>query len=106
MRRLLPLFSALACFLLWGMLAAQGASASGHEVQGGKAGEKFSALPLEDLDDENQRGFRDAGEGAGDLTTETPSALFADASKPTRREPVRLRDRRAATLVGIVVLLI
>lgn len=106
MRRLFPLFSALACLLVWGMLPAQGATASWHETLGSKAGEKLSALPLADLDGENHSGGIDAGAGASDLTTETVQAVFVAAPVAVLREPVRLDDRRSATLVGVVVLLI
>lgn len=105
MRRLFPLFSALACLLLWGMLPAQGASVSWHKAHGETA-KKISALPLADLDGESQSGGLDADEGAGDLTAETLEAAFIAAPVEALREPVRLSDRRATTLVGIVVLLI
>lgn len=106
MRRLFPLFSALACLLLWGMLPAQGASVAWHKAQGGKMGEKLSALPLADLDGESQTSGLDVHDGARDLKAEALEAAFFVASATLLQEPVRLCDCRATTLVGIVVLVI
>lgn len=106
MRRLLPLFTALACLLFWGMLPARGVSASWDSVRGAKAGEKLSALPATAVDDDGQPGCFDADDGAIDLALEMPQAALVEGPATALPARVLLGDRRAATLVGIVVFLI
>lgn len=106
MRRLLPLFTALACLLFWGMLPTQGVSASRDASRGAKARVNLFALPAAAVDGDSQPGCFDASDGASDLAVEMPQA--APVRGPATAMPVRVRlgDRRAATLVGIVVILI
>ncbi|HEY1111369.1 MAG TPA: hypothetical protein VGE76_22125 [Opitutaceae bacterium] len=106
MRRLLPLFTALACLLFWGMLPGQGASASRDVSRGAKAGVNLFALPAATVDDDSQPGCFDASDGASDLAVEMPRAALVQGPATAMLVRVRLGDRRAATLVGTVVILI
>ncbi|HEY1108981.1 MAG TPA: hypothetical protein VGE76_10125 [Opitutaceae bacterium] len=83
-----------------------GASTSRYGAQGGERMAKLTPLPLAVLEAESLPDDLDVDGDTGDLIAASPRIAFAAAPLPLRHESARLADRRALTLVGIVVLVI